>query len=699
VPDALLRVLTKVDLSPLIEALAHLPLRRSSHVERHLRRTRQALSSATQDVWRGCTREMQIELPLLILDEAHHLKNRWTRFASLFEAPEAETDAEVLRGAFGSVFDRMLFLTATPFQLGHHELIEVLRRFSAVRWGNGIDRGRYESDIRELERVLTAAQTAALRLDRAWTWLRATDLAGIDSNEWWTAPGGDELPDAVRSICSHVDEVRARMSEAERLLKPWVIRHVRPDRESRRLVRPGRSILDNSPKMTAGLEVGGPAVLPFLLAARVQALVALDGGSASLRARAYFAEGLASSFEAYRDTRLRQKDREKMIDDVEAVETADIPGETRWYLDHLDQALPRDRDAALRDHPKIKATTARALELWNTGEKVVVFCFYIATGKALRAHISRAIQTELLRRGARKLGLDPRQRTAVITELERLGDRFFDPDAPVTRAAGDLVGEIFAARGLSGEERAQGVDIVLRFLRTPTFLVRHVDVGAQDQVAALNDAFEMTDASGRSLRSKIETFAQFLDDRVPEERVELLAALQRINTGTILTSGEALMEGEIGERRALIPNVRLANGEVSREARRRLMLGFNTPFFPEVLISSAVMGEGVDLHLECRHAIHHDLDWNPSVLEQRTGRLDRLGSKSELTHQPIVVYEPYLEGTQDEKQYRVVKDRERWFNVVMGEKLELDEASTDRLADRVPLPDELARRLSLRLEI
>jgi SNF2 family DNA or RNA helicase len=111
------------------------------------------------------------------------------------------------------------------------------------------------------------------------------------------------------------------------------------------------------------------------------------------------------------------------------------------------------------------------------------------------------------------------------------------------------------------------------------------------------------------------------------------------------------------------------------------------------------MGEGVDLHLDCRHTIHHDLDWNPSVLEQRTGRLDRLGSKSELTHQPIVVYEPFLEGTQDEKQYRVVKDRERWFNVVMGEKLELDEASTDRLVERVELPVELARSLALRLEI
>jgi superfamily II DNA/RNA helicase len=129
------------------------------------------------------------------------------------------------------------------------------------------------------------------------------------------------------------------------------------------------------------------------------------------------------------------------------------------------------------------------------------------------------------------------------------------------------------------------------------------------------------------------------------------------------------------------------------------MLAFNTPFFPDVLIASAVLAEGVDLHIDCRHVIHHDLDWNPSVLEQRTGRVDRLGSKAEVSNHRIVVYEPFLEATQDEKQFRVVKDRERWFNVVMGERLELDEWTTDRLAERVELPEVAARELAFRLEV
>ena len=57
----------------------------------------------------------------------------------------------------------------------------------------------------------------------------------------------------------------------------------------------------------------------------------------------------------------------------------------------------------------------------------------------------------------------------------------------------------------------------------------------------------------------------------------------------------------------------------------------------------------IDLHRYCRYVIHHDLDWNPSDIEQRTGRIDRLGCKAEGKH-PIAVFLPYISGTADERQ-------------------------------------------------
>jgi hypothetical protein len=198
-------------------------------------------------------------------------------------------------------------------------------------------------------------------------------------------------------------------------------------------------------------------------------------------------------------------------------------------------------------------------------------------------------------------------------------------------------------------------------------------------------------------------FFDFLENRcVDEERQRYLSAIQNIQTGTITghdvrhTFAEDECQGTKPER--LLPNVRLVNGSVKQDTRQRLMLTFNSPFFPEILIASSVMAEGVDLHRFCRFVIHHDLCWNPSTLEQRTGRVDRIGAKVERCGKPIRVYLPYLAETQDEKQYRVVMDRERWFNVVMGEQFKVDARTTEKLARRIPLPAALAKSLAFRLE-
>ena len=129
------------------------------------------------------------------------------------------------------------------------------------------------------------------------------------------------------------------------------------------------------------------------------------------------------------------------------------------------------------------------------------------------------------------------------------------------------------------------------------------------------------------------------------------------------------------------------------------MLTFNTPFYPEILIASSVMAEGVDLHLNCRHVIHHDLCWNPSTLEQRTGRVDRIGAKADRCGASISVYLPYIAETQDDKMYQVVMDRERWFNIVMGSKYKVDARTTEKLAERIPLPEKAAKELIFRLEV
>jgi superfamily II DNA/RNA helicase len=148
-----------------------------------------------------------------------------------------------------------------------------------------------------------------------------------------------------------------------------------------------------------------------------------------------------------------------------------------------------------------------------------------------------------------------------------------------------------------------------------------------------------------------------------------------------------------------LPNVRLANGVTRQETRQKLMLSFNTPFYPDILVASSVLAEGVDLHLNCRFVLHHDLSWNPSDIEQRTGRVDRIECKAEKVMRPVEIFLPFVAETQDEKQFRVVMDRERWFQVLMGEDYRVDDASIEEIAQRIPLPPSAARALSFALEV
>jgi superfamily II DNA or RNA helicase len=215
---------------------------------------------------------------------------------------------------------------------------------------------------------------------------------------------------------------------------------------------------------------------------------------------------------------------------------------------------------------------------------------------------------------------------------------------------------------------------------------------------------ETPDLSGKTLRELIGEFFHFLVNICGEgDRFRYVEALLRMQTGAYLgadvvrTYSEDELQGD--EPELLVPNVRLVNGTTKSDTRQRLLLTFNTPFYPEVLVASSVMAEGVDLHRYCRFVIHHDLCWNPSTLEQRTGRIDRVGAKVERTGQPIHVYLPFIAETQDEKMYRVVMDRERWFSLVMGENYQVDARTTEKLAERIPFPEEAARELAFRLDL
>jgi len=98
-----------------------------------------------------------------------------------------------------------------------------------------------------------------------------------------------------------------------------------------------------------------------------------------------------------------------------------------------------------------------------------------------------------------------------------------------------------------------------------------------------------------------------------------------------------------------------ASGESSH--RQHLILGFNSPFYPNTLIATSVFQEGVNLHLQCRKVHHYGIAWTPGDNEQRVGRIDRLFGKvnSLLQEQgpdmsALEINYPYLKDSFDEDQ-------------------------------------------------
>ncbi|KVC12535.1 hypothetical protein WI69_25065 [Burkholderia diffusa] len=138
---------------------------------------------------------------------------------------------------------------------------------------------------------------------------------------------------------------------------------------------------------------------------------------------------------------------------------------------------------------------------------------------------------------------------------------------------------------------------------------------------------------------------------------------------------------------------RLMYGDTKPETRRMQQLAFNRAHvYPRVLVAQSMVGrEGLNLHRACRTVVLLHPEWNPAVVEQQIGRVDRLGSlwESLIERQihgaqvhdiPRIEFCPVVfKGTYDEVNWRVL--HERWEDL----RAQLHGVVvSSRLADRHP---------------
>jgi hypothetical protein len=211
---------------------------------------------------------------------------------------------------------------------------------------------------------------------------------------------------------------------------------------------------------------------------------------------------------------------------------------------------------------------------------------------------ARLAETKLLSRGAEVISgvatqsaepqFDPDDfDEATEEEIEAVEEQVLDR-ATAARTIAELETEILTLQRLESEARQ------VRFSGTDT---------KWTQLNAILDHPLMTDAAGN--RRKLIIFTE------PRDTLEYLAA--KIRT-------------RLGRHEAVV----VIHGGVGREERRKAIEGFTHDKNVLVMIANDAAGEGVNLQ-RAHLMVNYDLPWNPNRLEQRFGRIHRIG-QTEVCH-------------------------------------------------------------------
>lgn len=146
-----------------------------------------------------------------------------------------------------------------------------------------------------------------------------------------------------------------------------------------------------------------------------------------------------------------------------------------------------------------------------------------------------------------------------------------------------------------------------------------------------------------------------------------------------------------GRLSALGISTQLLHGD-TRENKQSAIERFRDSRDTRVLLTSEVSSEGVDLQF-CSLVVNYDMPWNPMKIEQRIGRIDRIGQRAE----KVLIYTMGHNDTIDARIYELLLRKLEIFEhalggleVVLGEKIS---ELTNFLMSHELTPEQEAKRI------
>ena len=97
------------------------------------------------------------------------------------------------------------------------------------------------------------------------------------------------------------------------------------------------------------------------------------------------------------------------------------------------------------------------------------------------------------------------------------------------------------------------------------------------------------------------------------------------------------------------------------------------------MVATEAGGEGINLQF-CRHIINYDMPWNPMRIEQRIGRVHRLGQKHDVN-----IYNFSTQDTIEEYILSLLHEKIDMFRMVIGE--------METILERLNMKESIERNL------
>jgi hypothetical protein len=291
-------------------------------------------------------------------------------------------------------------------------------------------------------------------------------------------------------------------------------------------------------------------------------------------------------------------------------------------------------------HPKIAAVSDAIHPLVDAGEKVLVFCHHRATARELLSALEQRLRAENVPRSAPTESVWRAAWESLLPDEDPLVRPIIDwlCTRGLRRQVGGWLGE--------PADNAKALAEQLAKTRPRTANSRMATISE----AAMTLQASLLDAQSTSTRALLKNIAKGQHafggamSHIPGRLDDGLTVMGAWDSDGHHESPTTLYTGT--------PDIVLAI--------------FNSPFGPDVLITTDHLSEGVDLHRYCRHLIHYELDPSPVRTLQRNGRVRRVGSWAAKIGQPIRYAYPTFGGTRDEKAVDVMKQRINAFGLLLG---------------------------------